>query len=271
MNDDAVHLGPDELDLWLDGSLPDARTSHLETCPACQQAAEETRDIVLQLSTLPRIAPERSLADQVMARVQVGTPAIQHLTDEDLDLWIEGALPARREAHLRDCPDCQALADAERVLVLRLQQVPLFNPAPGFSNRVMDRVDIPVTSFAGAWRFWRTRVFANPMSVAAAASAAVVLGGSLAASAAWAAAHQDQITGVGPWLLAQGQQLWAQGLTFATATLEQQSWYAPLRAALTPGRLAAVAATTVALYGAGVLAMRRLLALPTPQVSRALP
>jgi hypothetical protein len=269
MNDEPVHLGPDELDLWLDGRLPVARTSHLETCPACQQAAEETRDIVLQLSTLPRIAPERSLVEQVMARVQV--PAAPHLTPDDLDLWIDGQLPAKREAHLRECPECQALADAERVLVLRLQQVPLFNPPPGFGERVMNRVNIPVTSFASAWRFWRTRVFANPVSVAAAASAAVVLGGSLAASAAFAAAHQDQISGVVPWLVSQGQHFLNQGLTYASVTLQQQSWYAPLKAALTPGRLAAVVTTGIAVYGAGVMAMRRLLALPSPQVSRALP
>lgn len=271
MHDEPVHLGPDELDLWLDGRLPEARTSHLETCPSCQQAAEETRDIVLQLSTLPRIAPERSLVDQVMARVQVSAVTSAHLAPEDLDLWVDGLLPPRREAHLRDCPDCQALANAERVLVLRLQQVPLFNPAPGFSERVMNRVHIPVTSFAGAWRFWRTRVFANPIRVAAAASAAVVLGGSLAASAAWAAAHQDQISGVAPWLLDQAQHLWNQGLTLAGTTLQQQSWYAPLKAALTPGRAAAAGTTVLALYGAGVVAMRRLLALPTAQVSRALP
>src|SRR5574338_575889 len=119
----------------------------------------------------------------------------------------------------------------------------------------MNRVNIPVTSFASAWRFWRTRVFANPVSVAAAASAAVVLGGSLAASAAWAAAHQDQISGVVPWVLNQGQQFLTQSLTVASATLEQQSWYAPLKAALTPGRLAAVGTTAMPLYGAGVVAM----------------
>ena len=130
MHDDAVHLGPDELDLWLDGRLPAAQTSHLETCPACQQAAEETRDIVLQLSTLPRLAPERSFVDQVMARVEIPAAAPAHLTGDDLDLWIEGALPAVREAHLRGCAECQALADAERTLVLRLQQV----PSSGFST-----------------------------------------------------------------------------------------------------------------------------------------
>ena len=131
MRDEAAHLTADELDLWLDGRLPESRTSHLETCQSCQTAAEETRDIVLQLSTLPRIAPERSLADLVMARVALGRTAAPHLTPEDLDQWVDGLLPAPREAHLRDCPECQVLADAERVLVLRLQQVPLFKSAVG--------------------------------------------------------------------------------------------------------------------------------------------
>jgi len=271
MRDEAAHLTADELDLWLDGRLPEPRTSHLETCQSCQTAAEETRDIVLQLSTLPRIAPERSLADLVMARVALGRTAAPHLTPEDLDQWVDGLLPAPREAHLRDCPECQVLADAERVLVLRLQQVPLFNPAPGFSERVMNRVDIPVTSLAGAWRFWRTRVFANPVSVGAAAGAAVLLGGSLAASAAWAAAHQDTIVGVTPWLIDQGQHLWQQGVATASGLLQQQSWYAPVRAALTPARIAVVGTAVLALYGVGVVAMRRLLALPPAQVSRALP
>lgn len=271
MHHEAVHLAPEELDLWLDGRLPEARTSHLETCPLCQAAAEETREIVLQLSTLPRIAPSRSLMDGVMARVHLTAQDAGHLSAEDLEQWVDGHLPAPREAHLRDCPECQALADAERVLVLRLQAVPLFNPAPGFSERVMNRVNIPVTSLAGAWRFWRTRVFANPISVGAAAGAAVLLGGSLAASAAWAAAHQDTIAGVGPWLLSQGRLVIDQGMSMAGGLLQQQPWYPPLRAALTPGRIAAVGAAAVALYGAGIFALRRLLALPSAQVSRALP
>jgi hypothetical protein len=188
-----------------------------------------------------------------------------------LEQWAYGLLPAPREAHLRDCPECQVLADQERALVHRLQALPLFNPSPGFSERVMNRVDVPVTSLAGAWRYWRTRVSANPISVGAAAGAAVLLGGSLAASAAWAAAHQDTITGVGPWLMSQGQQAFAQSMSVVSGLLQQQSWYAQLRATLTPARGIAIGTAALALYGAGVVAMRRLLALPSAQVSRALP
>ena len=271
MDHDAVHLTPEELDLWLDGRLPEGRTSHLETCPLCQVAAEETRDIVLQLSTLPRIAPTRSLVDEVMARIDLGRPVAPHLTAEDLEQWADGRLPAPREAHLRDCPECQVLADQERALVHRLQALPLFNPSPGFSERVMSRIHIPVTSLAGAWRYWRTWVSVNPIGVGAAAGAAVLMGGSLAASAAWAAAHQDTITGVGPWLMSQGQQAFAQSMSMVSGLLQHQSWYAQLRGALTPARGIAMGTAALALYGAGVLAMRRLLALPSAQVSRAVP
>jgi len=269
MRDATDHLGPEELDLWLDGRLPADRTSHLETCEPCRSAAEETRDLVLQLATLRSVEPPQSFVEAVMARVKV--EGVTHLTPEDLEQWAEGQLPVARRAHLRSCPECQALADAERVLVMRLTALPLFNPRAGFAERVLDRVHLPVNSIAGAWRFWRTRVFANPIGGGMAAGVAVLLGGSMAASAAWAAGHQDAIAGVGPWLMSQGQQLFWQRAQDLSALLQQQPWYGQLRTSLTPGRIAAVVAIGVALYTAGVMALRRLLALPTAQVSRALP
>jgi hypothetical protein len=245
--------------------------SHLETCDHCRTAADETKELVLHLGRLPKPSLGARFADRVMARVEVRRAA-EHLGDDDLDLWVEGRLPEIREVHLRACPECQVLADAERTLVLRLQALPLFNPGARFDERIMDRVNVPITSLGGALRFWRTRVFANPLGVGMAAGVAVLLGGSMAASAAWAAAHQDAISGVVPWLLTQGKDLFWQGVGSASAVLQQQPWYQSLRAALTPGRIALVTTTGAALYAAGVFALRRLLALPSaPQVSRALP
>jgi len=269
MAGDNLHLDPDELDLWLDGRLPEPRTSHLETCEACRTAAEEIREVVLQLSQLPKAAPGASFADRVMASVR--TSGEEHLSADDLDAWVTGALPPRREAHLRACPQCQAVADAERVLVMRLEALPLFDPRQDFADRVMDRVDVPVTSLAGAWRHWSTRVARDPITVGVAAGVAALLGGSLAASAAWAAGNQDLITGTGSWLLSHGQQLFWQGVGAGTALLEQQPWYGAARAALTPGRVAALAGGVAALYAGGVLLLRRLLALPSPEAARALP
>jgi hypothetical protein len=203
-----------------------------------------------------------------MASVNV---AGEHLTADDLDLWVTGALPAPRDAHLRGCPACQELADAERVLVMRLEALPLFDPAPGFGKRVLEHVDLPVTSIAGAWRYWRKGVGREPLTVGATAGVAALLGGSIAASAAWAAANQDLILGTGTWLMAHGQQWFWEGVGQATTLLQQQSWYAPVRAALTPGRIVALAGCVAALYAGGVILLRRLLTLPTPEAARALP
>jgi hypothetical protein len=270
MVDESFHLGPEELDLWLDGRLPASRTSHLETCEQCRSEAEETREIVQQLSRLPKTAPSRSFADRVMARVSTG-PTAEHLSGEDLDAWVTGTLPVQREAHLRGCAQCQTLADQERVLVMRLEALPLFDPRPGFADQVMDRVNVPVTSIGDAWRLWHRRVLTNPIGVGIAAGVAILLGGSVAASAAWAAGNQDMITGTGSWLMSHGQQWFWQGIGMGTALLDQQSWYPSVRAALTPGRIAALGATCAGLYAAGLIALRRLLSLPRSQVARALP
>jgi len=264
MSDAPLHLTAEELDLWLDSSLPDHRTSHLETCEACRVAAEETRELVSYLARLPKAAPGPLFADRVMSRLE-RAPVSVHLGAEDLDLWVTGMLPAPREAHLRSCPECQALANAERLLVLQLERLPLFDPAPGFAHRVLDRVDVPVTSVRGAWQLWRSRFERNPVAVGIAASVAVMLGGSMAASAAWAAGNQDLITGLGTWLVAHGEQWFWQGV----GSLQAQSWYGPVRGALTPGRAVVALAAVTTFYAAGILTLRRLLALPESQVARA--
>lgn len=260
-----LHLDPEELDLLLEGSLPASRMSHLETCEECQTAAEETREVAFQLASLARVEPGDNFTDRVMARIDIAAEA--HLTGQDLDQWVEGLLPAPRELHLRSCPECQALADQERVLVMRLQALPLFTPSAGFNERVLARVELPVTSLAGAWHAWKNRAFMSPERVAIAAGLGVLLGGSLAGSAAWASVHQEAITGAGSWFLAEGKFWLLQGM----ATVEAQPWYQSIRGALTPARIVALATVGVALYAAGVLALRRLLALPSAQVARALP
>jgi hypothetical protein len=264
MPDRPLHLDPEELDLWLDGRLPDHRTSHLETCDPCRLAAEETRELVDHLARLPHPAPGPLFADRVVAGLQ-RAPAAAHLQVEELDLWVEGTLPAARAVHLRGCAECQAVANAERLLVLRLEQLPLFDPTPGFTDRVLDRVDLPVTSALGAWLEWRRRLDRNPAAAGIAASVAVLLGGSMAASAAWAAGNQDVITGLGGWLMLQGEQwFWA-----GVAGLQAQPWYGSIRGMLTPGRAVVAFAALSAVYAAGIMTLRRLIALPGSQVARA--
>lgn len=270
MMDSPLHLLNEELDLWLDGRLSAARTSHLETCEECRTAADEIRMVTSQLERLPRVAPPSLFADRIMARVTRVLPA-PHFSAEDLELWVSGILPSVRENHLRGCPECQALADAERVLVMQLQALPLLSPRPALADRVMAQVDLPVTSLASAWRLWRTRLAATPEGVGIAAGVAVLLGGSVAASAAWAAGHQELIVGTVLSLRAQGEQWFWQGITLANGVLQSQAWYGSLRAALTPGRLIALSGAVIALYAAGVVTLRRLIALPNSQAARALP
>ena len=264
------HLVNEELDLWLDGRLPTSRTSHLETCEECRTTAEEIREVTLQVSLLPRVAPPALFAERVMARI-TRVPATAHFSAEDLDLWVAGILPIAREAHLRGCAECQVLADAERVLVMHLQALPLLSPAPTLAHRVMAQVDLPVTSLATAWRLWRTRLAATPEGVSIAAGVAALLGGSVAASAAWAAGHQELILGTVQTVRAQGEQWFWQGVTMANGALQSQAWYATLRTTLTPGRLVVLSGGVIALYAAGVLTLRRLIALPGSQPARALP
>jgi len=270
MKDELFHLGADEIDLWIEGRLPRDKTSHLETCPRCSREAQQSRDLIQKLAVLPTLSPTTSMADRIMQGVMVGR-AEAHLSADELDLWTIGALAGTRERHLHSCPRCREVADAERVLVRQLEALPLLSPAESFTERVLDGVHLPVSSLAGAWRLWRRKVGLNPIRVGIAASVAVILGGSVAASAAWAAGNQDIILGVGNWIRANGE-FWAlQGLGMAQTFLDQQGWYGAIRSALTPGRLAAIGALTFGLYAGGMLALRRLLALPEAEVARTAP
>jgi predicted anti-sigma-YlaC factor YlaD len=270
MSETHPHLDPEELDLWLEERLPSARTSHLETCEECRSLAEETREMVRELHRLRGVQPTQGFADRVMARIIVA-PAGDHLSAEDLDAWVIGALAAPRESHLRACPECRALADQERLLVLRLEALPLFSPAPAFADHVLDRLEQPPMSLAGAWRRWRGRVSREPASAALAAGVAVLLGGSIAASAAWASTNQELILGTAGWLAAEGQHLALQGAENIVATLAAQHWYQAVRTGITPLRLTLLASAMLGLYAYGMVALRRLLTPPPSPSARALP
>ena len=71
MTDALFHLGPDEFDLWIEGRLPADRTSHLETCPSCSAEAQQTRELIQRLASLPMVSPSASMADRVMRQVIV--------------------------------------------------------------------------------------------------------------------------------------------------------------------------------------------------------
>jgi hypothetical protein len=264
MTDHTLHLRPDELDLLLEGRLPGDRTSNIVTCEECRSALDELRDVVAQLNALPALEPPAGFSELVMASVRVAPlPVGQHLTADDLDAWLAGALHQEGRNHLWACTECRQLADAERALVYRLEQLPLFQPGARFEERVMAEVAIP--------KSWRSRIFASRRSVALAAGLGSLVVGSMGASVAWSLTHQDTLAALGTWATTVATQWTLAAAQGVGSRILAQPWVLELRSAASPGRIAALTAGATALYTGGLFAMRRLLALPAPRVARALP
>ena len=70
-----MHLTPDEIELWAEGLLGAARTTHLTECSLCLAEAEQERKVLLELVALPRFAPSARFADHVMAQVKIRAPS----------------------------------------------------------------------------------------------------------------------------------------------------------------------------------------------------
>ena len=68
------HLSPDDVELWLSGTLDGERMRHLDLCPDCFDRAQAEREIVEQLAALPLMGPSADFADRVMARVTIADP-----------------------------------------------------------------------------------------------------------------------------------------------------------------------------------------------------
>lgn len=175
---------------------------------------------------------------------------ITHLTLEELDAWLEGALTPQRETHLHGCADCRQLADSERELVHLLGALPLLSPRPGFGDRVLARLPL------------RRRV--RPAAIAAGLLVP------MAASVAWSLANQDLlaqlIQGTGSEL---GRLSWVT-IRSLGSTLLEQPWYPAVRALLgSPSRLGIVLGASATAYAGGMVVLRRLLALPTQRVAHA--
>ena len=193
-----------------------------------------------------------------------------HLTPDEFDAWLAAGLDSGRARHLELCLECQTRADAELALDEQLATLQLLSPTPDLADRVMQHIAIPQPIPIPSMQPARRRFLATRRSVAVAASLAVLLVASMAASVIWTLAHQATLVSMGGWLLTQtGQAGWLaiQGLA---SNLIEQPWYDAVRSAFdTPGRIAAASALAATTYLAGVYALRRLLALPTQQVAHA--
>jgi hypothetical protein len=193
-----------------------------------------------------------------------------HLTPDDLDAWLAGALAPAAQAHLAGCPACQERADTEREIVAMLSALPLLSPAPGFADRVMARVRVPEPVTVSTFALLRRKAFATRRSTAIAASLLLLVLGSMAGSIVWTLAHQDTLAALGGWLMTQaGQAAWL-GIRGVASNFIEQPWFAGLRTlAASPGRLGLASALAMLAYLGGIWAFRRLLALPAQQVAHA--
>jgi hypothetical protein len=193
-----------------------------------------------------------------------------HLSPDELEVWLDGALPPDLEAHLAVCPECQERAQVEREIVEQLSSLPLMSPDPGFADRVMRAVVVPDPFAIRSLDTARRRLFASRKSLAFAASVAIVLLGSMAGSIVWSLAHQDTLAAIGSWLAAEaGQTAWL-AIRGVASNFIEQPWYQGVRAlADNPVRLAIASGLATLVYLIGVLALRRLLALPTQRVAHA--
>jgi hypothetical protein len=197
-------------------------------------------------------------------------PSGAHLSADEIDACLSGAITPALQQHLDQCPGCLEQVRVDREIAELIAALPPMSPAEGFSDRVMARVAIPDPFALRFLQATRRRLFAAPRSFATAAALLFVLVGSMAASIAWSLANQETLASIGNWLFAQGgQALWL-GVQGVATNLIEQPWYSSFRSLVeNPARLAVISAMGSLLYLGGLLAMRRLLAVPTQQVAHA--
>ncbi|HEY7364918.1 MAG TPA: hypothetical protein VIE37_12500 [Methylomirabilota bacterium] len=193
-----------------------------------------------------------------------------HLSSDDFDAWMSGAPSAEARAHLVACPECRERAEAEREIVAMISALPLMSPAEGFADRVMQRVAVPDPFFLRSIARIRQRLLATRRTAVLAATLALVVVGSMAASIVWSLGHQQTLAAMGTWLMGQASQVGWIGIRGIASNLIEQPWYSPLRDSLAhPALLGAASAFAFLLYIGGIVALRRLLTVPTRQVAHA--
>jgi hypothetical protein len=197
-------------------------------------------------------------------------PPGTHLSPDEIDSWLSGKLAREWQQHLDECQTCLERVRLEREIVDQIGTLPLMSPADGFADRVMAAVSVPDPFSIRSLQATQRRLFATGKSVAVAASLALLLLGSMAVSIAWSLANQDMLASLGSRLLTAGGQVAWLSVRGVASNLIEQPWYTGVRSLLeNPGLLALGSGLATTVYLIGVLALRRLLALPTQQVAHA--
>jgi len=197
-------------------------------------------------------------------------PPGTHLSPDEIDSWLAGNLAPEWQQHLDRCQDCLERVRSEGEIVEQIIALPQMGPRPDFADQVMMSVAIPDPFAIRSLQATQRRLFATRKSLAVAASLTFLLLGSMTASVAWSLTHQETLASLGGWLLSQGGQLAWLSVRGVASNLIEQPWYNGFQSLLdNPGRLALGSALASAVYLSGVIALRRLLALPTQQVAHA--
>ena len=185
-----------------------------------------------------------------------------HLSPDELDALLVGVMSATVRTHLAECGLCRAVAATDRAVVIGLERLPRYSPRSGFSDRVMLQVDVPkpvIRSILGL----KFRV-PTGRRLAIAASVAVILLAGLTTSVVWSLGNRDVLTGWGQQAVALlDNWLWL-GLRALAANVAEQPWYEGVRGFFaSPARAAVGVLGLLATWSLGVIALKRLVSLPT--------
>ena len=197
-------------------------------------------------------------------------PHDAHLTADELDALLERAPDGDLEAHLFACRDCRLTAEADLHVITALRALPQFEPSDGLADRVMAQVTIrpvAIERFILRLPAWVRR---DRRSMIRAAVLALSVVGGMFASAGWSLLNRELLSlwGSRAVSLFEGR-LW-NGMQTWVANLTTQPWFEVIRdLGASPGRLGLIATALLVAYVAGLLALRRLVALPTRPVPHA--
>jgi anti-sigma factor RsiW len=189
-------------------------------------------------------------------------PHSQHLTWDDLDDLLMGTERSPVHVHLETCAECRALAAADLDAVVQLQRLPQLSPRPGFADRVMvavagdrvaDRPTVPHASL-GAGR-------PSDRSPWLKAAAVIFTLGSLGTSLGWSLANQSLLLTLRGDAITTMQRVAGQVLQ-ALAGLPQATLVAALRDTVGGVGVGLIVTAIAAGYLAGLLSLRRLVAVP---------
>ena len=70
-------------------------------------------------------------------------PSGPHLSPDDFEAWLSGALAPELQRHLDECQACLEQARTDREIADQIAILPLLSPEAGFADRVMASVSVP--------------------------------------------------------------------------------------------------------------------------------